>query len=145
MSLQRIMFLNYDDAAITIAITAHENVGVFELCTSGEDVEVLITTHYLPGQETEDTWNLVVPAGKVWGFGVYEQTDFTDPEREDLTIAYSNGKNPWPTPPPPPPPAYSSTDFGSRYSHFLDALGAKSDERPKGRRISVNVPPSGRP
>jgi hypothetical protein len=144
MTLQRIMFMNYGEDPITISITSRENVGVFLMLTEGE-LEELVDTHYLPVNETSDTWDLRVEAGTVMGFGVYEQLDFDDPNEETFEIVYANGKNPWPTPPPPPPPAYDrSEDFGTRYSHFLTALGVKAGQRPKRVRVSLNVPVSGR-
>src|SRR5262245_42451754 len=113
--LQRIMFMNYGSSEFAIEMTARETIGVVEMHATG-DTETLIETHTLPGGQNTVVWELRIPAGKIRGFGVYQQLDFTDPQSGDLKINYANGKNPWPPPPPPPPPsAYSSSsDWSTR-------------------------------
>jgi hypothetical protein len=131
MSLQRIMFLNYDTEAIGFDITTYENVAVFALLPDGEEIEEEVEVHPLPQRETSLTWRLEVPAGAIRGIGVYSGADFRNPDEEVLTVIGGSDKNPWPPPPPPPGLLVERSDFADRYAGFLLAL---SGEAPAGRR-----------
>ncbi len=127
MSIERYMFINYSNQTITVSMTTYENVGVFEMQTTG-DVEELVETRYLGGGSSS-TWNLHVPAGGIWGFGVYNGTSYTNPDSNNLTIVTATGKNPWPPPPPPPSLFERVTDFEDRYEDFLMALSGERARR----------------
>ena len=142
MALKRIMFINYGDA-ITLSITAYENVGVFEMQPSGDDIEKLIETHALPGGSQSTTWDLPLAAGGIYGFGLYAGADYQNRDPKRLTIVAGNDKNPWPTPPPPPPPPFVRTaDYKDRYGRFLMGLGIAGKRSQRQNRAAE---PSGGP
>ena len=141
MAIERHMFVNYKSQTITVSITTYENVGEFQMLTSGESVEELIETHSLGGQPSV-TWNLNVPAGGIRGFGVYGGATFTNPDEEHLTVITSMGKNPWPPPPPPPSLFEEVEDYEDRYEDFLMSLSGQREER-RGR--SSPPPPAAAP
>jgi hypothetical protein len=127
MSLVRHMFINYSSQIITVSVTTYENVGVFEMQTSGA-VETQVDTQYLGGGSSS-TWDLRVPAGGIRGFGVTNGASYSNPNSDLLTILTAAGKNPWPTPPPPPGLFESVTDFEDRYEDFLTALSGERAPR----------------
>jgi hypothetical protein len=130
MAITRYMFINnYSSTIISIQITAYENVGVFEMRTEGS-VEQQVETQSIGGGSSV-TWTMRVPAGGIYGLGVYNGLSYTNPDPSYLTIVTGDDKDPWPTPPPPPPPLFQSvSDFGDRYGDFLIALTGKR-ERPE--------------
>jgi hypothetical protein len=115
------MFINYESTPISISITAYEDVDVFEMQTEGA-TEEQVETHPLDG-ESSATWDLIVPAGGIWGLGAYHGVTYDDPDHE-VTILMTDD-NPWPTPPPPPPPLFQDVrDFQVRYEDFLTAVAS---------------------
>lgn len=125
MAIDQHMFINNDSNTISVSITAYESVGVFEMLTEG-DVEELVETHPL-GSGSSATWDLRVPPGAIWGFGVYNGVSYTNPDPEHLMIVTGNDKNPWPPPPPPPSLFVYVSDFEDRYEGFLMALSGRRD------------------
>lgn len=138
MGLERHMFINYDTSTISISITSYEAVAIYKLLPEGSSPYYeYVETYPLDGSSV--TFDLRVPAGAIWGFGVYASPSYTNPNPTYLSIRTGDGKNPWPTPPPPPPALFSSvSDYSTRYGNFLMGLDAKREE---GARVAA----AGRP
>ena len=136
---ERHMFVNYDDDTLTIQITAYENVAIYEMEPTGQAIESLDHTEYVPQNESSVTFNMAIPAGTIWGFRVASTPNYTNPDTQHLTIVTASDKDPWPTPPPPPPTAYDTEDYEDRAADFLIALSG--DRRPQqGRRAEPTEP-----
>ncbi|HWU87376.1 MAG TPA: hypothetical protein VN253_08875 [Kofleriaceae bacterium] len=126
MTLQRHMFVNYDDETITIEIKAYETVDIYKLEPEGSTTETLVDTQEVPQNEQCVIFELHIPAGMIYGLGVYSTPEYTNPDTAHLTILTMSGKDPWPQPPPPPPP-YDRTGYATRCASFLSGLGGERE------------------
>jgi hypothetical protein len=144
MTIEQHMFINYKSTSITVSVTTYENTGEFEMTTSGQSYETLIATHYLNGEESV-TWNLVVPAGGIRGFGVNNGSSYSNPDSQYLTILTTSGKDPWPSPPATAPALFTAvSDYATRYANFLMALsGTREQRRPPSAVAPAPAAPSG--
>ena len=125
MSIERHMFMNYAEETISVSITAYETVAIYGMLVEGDNAEQ-VSEEELVSPETEVEFNLRVPAGAIWGFGVYGGAVYTNPNEEYLKIFIGDGKNPWPPPPPPPPLFEGKEDYEDRFAAFLMPLGAEA-------------------
>lgn len=125
MTLQRHMFVNYDNDTVVIEVHAYETVDIYALLPDGETYQEYLDTAELEEPNEDVYFELHIPAGEVWGFGVYTTPDYDNPDPEQITIKTGSGKNPWP-PPPPPPPTFGE-DFSTRYGSFLMGLGGERE------------------
>lgn len=146
MTLQRHMFVNYDDTTLTIEIKAYETVDIYMLEPEDTPAETYVDTVTIPQYEQYVIFELHIPAETIYGFGVYSTPDYTNPDSEHLTILSMSGKDPWPQPPPPPPP-YDRTGYAARCEDFLTGLSGERGERgargaPKGSaKKSITLKP----
>ncbi len=129
MAIERYMFINYTSSIFSLEVTAYENVAVYEMTTEGTPYEDQVDTQSIGGGSSV-MWTMRIPAGGIWGLGVYNGLSYTSPDPEDLLIVTASDKDPWPTPPPPPPLFTSVQDYEDRYDDFLTGLAGKR-ERPE--------------
>jgi hypothetical protein len=133
MTLQRHMFVNNDDDTIIIEIKSYDNVAIYYMLPEGDEEEGYeeeIDFQEIQGSNQYVEFEMYIPAGEIWGFGVYNTPEYTNPDPTHLTIVTGSGKNPWPTPPPPPPPPYDREGYADRAAAFLMGLSADCEELP---------------
>jgi hypothetical protein len=146
MTLQRYMFVNNDDDTIIIEIKSYDNTAIYYMLPEGDEegYEEEIDFQEIQGSNQYVEFEMYIPAGEIWGFGVWNTPEFTNPDPTHLTIVSGSGKNPWPTPPPPPPPPYDRTGYSTRAANFLMALAGEREE-PRTRSMPIAAAPPGEP
>jgi hypothetical protein len=126
-STLRVAFVNHStDTPVTVHIVTLDTV---ETCELGSTTPATLPdgagTKHAAG-----AFDLVVPAGKVYGFTTENPVNITNPSPSIVQTVYADGKNPWPQPPPPAPAAFTGvTDFATRYGNFLMVGGIPSRKR----------------
>jgi hypothetical protein len=125
IGLLRVAFVNTsDNTPVTIHVETQDSVECCQLLTTTPAMapEANPGKTYPPGG-----WDLVVPAGTIFGFVTEKSVKITNPNPATITTIYANGKDPWPLPPP-LSPLSSVPDFATRYKSFL-MTGALPDPR----------------
>lgn len=123
--LLRVAFVNVSsDISVTIHINTQDAVECCELLatTPATQPEQNPGRRYPPG-----TWELVVPAGKIFGFVTELPVSITNSNMSAVSTISVSGKDPWPQ----PPPALASPsmpDFATRYKNFLMTAGLPDSE-----------------
>lgn len=117
MAMELYIFVNYTNSTYSLWVTTYESVDVYEMLASGGP-EDWVESH------SSGTWELLVPAGTIWAFGVTAGVSYTPPNPSNLLILTANEKDPWPEPPV-APAAYqeqSETAYETQFEDFLEAL-----------------------
>jgi hypothetical protein len=118
--LLRIAFVNTSsDTPVIVRVNTQDTVECCELLTTtpATQPEQNPGTMHAPGE-----WDIVIPAGKMFGFVTEHPVDITNPNPVVVSTIYADGKDPWPQPPP-AVGALAAPDFGTRYKNFLMAGG----------------------
>lgn len=134
--LLRVAFVNTSsDTPVTIHVWTQDAVECCELLatTPVTQPEQNPGTRYAPGE-----WDLVIPAGKMFGFVTEQPVKFTNPNSASVVPIHADGKDPWPQPPP-SMAGPAIPDFATRYKNFLMTAGLPN---PRPEPIVVTLAPA---
>lgn len=136
VGLLRVAFVNTSSQTpVTIRVRTQDAVECCELLTTtpATQPEQNPGTKHLPGE-----WDIVVPAGTMFGFVTEKAVDITNPNPAAVATIYADGKDPWPQ----PPPLLASAglpDFDTRYKNFLMTAASPN---PKPKPIVMTLAPA---
>lgn len=122
----RFDFINYSATDATVSVTTSDAIVYKELLAT--------TPVKTPAGNLQSvaagTKNLVVAAGRLFGFSS-DHSSVVTPISGSVTIIVASGKDPWPPVPPLAPPALAAvTDWNERFHNFNTASAAAASDRP---------------